>query len=227
MCKVAAFLPDADFARKGRNATHIDELIRVARFSKYEPAINQKHENDIGEDGFNYFEAYFRDFDGKYYQVRFSAALNSHEETVYSIGVVRQRRLPADAGSSSRGEALKSGRKPSGDIIYTSSDKSQVIKSAIQLAYERALANKGEDFPHGEQYRRRTDTLSNREVLERAYEVVDRQKLTEGQRYAMEVFHRHLDKLRDSNSSPEPMAFKELCSYITTPLPECRAMSLS
>ena len=205
MCKVAAFLPDADFARKGRIATHIDELIHVARFSKYEPAINQKHENDIGEDGVNYFEAYFRDFDGKYYQVRFPAALNSHEETVYSIGVVRQRRLPADAGSSSRGEALKSGRKPSGDIIYTSSDKSQVIKSAIQLAYERALANKGEDFPHGEQHRRRTGTLSNREVLERAYEVVDRQKLTEGQRYAMEVFHRHLDKLRDSNSSPEPM----------------------
>ncbi len=47
------------------------------------------------------------------------------------------------------------------------------------------------------QNRRRTATLSNREVLERAYEVVDRQKLTEGQRSAMEVFQRHLEKLRE------------------------------
>ena len=45
------------------------------------------------------------------------------------------------------------------------------------------------------------DTPTNREVLERAYEVVDRQKITDGSGYAIEAFHRHLDKLRATNCS--------------------------
>ena len=140
--KVEAILSDDAYALKGRAATHIDELIQVARFKGYDPDVNQKHENDIGEDGFNYFEAYFRDLDGKYYLVRFSAALNAQEETVYSIGQIRQRSFPADAGSSSKKEALKNGRKASGDIIYSSESKSQEVKTALQLAYEKALKKK-------------------------------------------------------------------------------------
>ena len=143
--KVEAVLSDDAYALKGRAATHIDELIQVARFKGYDPDLNQKHENDIGEDGFNYFEAYFRDLDGKYYLVRFSAALNAQEETVYSIGQIRQRSFPADAGSSSKKEALKNGRKASGGIIYTSEAKSQELKTAVQIAYEKALKKKSED----------------------------------------------------------------------------------
>lgn len=117
----------------------IDELIKVARFTKYRSDVNQKHENDIGEDGFNYFRSFFRDFDGKYYEVTFSAGLNEQEETAYSIGNIRQRSFPAGTGSSSRTEALKGGKKASGDIIYTSAAKSQAEKTAIALAYEKAL----------------------------------------------------------------------------------------
>ena len=128
-------LPDKDYALKGRAATHIDELIRVARFDKYGADVDHKHENDIGEDGFNYFEANFRDYDGKYYRVPFSAAINENMETVYSIGKIRQRRFPANRGSSPETGALNSGRKPSEDIIYSSFDKSQEAKSAIKIAY--------------------------------------------------------------------------------------------
>lgn len=143
--KIKNLLPDDVYARKGRAATHIDELIQVARFREYKSDLFQKHENDIGEDGFNYYEANFMDFDGRYYRIRFSAGINANEETVYSIGQIRERRSPAGGGSSSN-EALKNGRKPSNNtIIYTSEEKSQEVKSAILLAYEKALEKKETD----------------------------------------------------------------------------------
>ena len=60
---------------------------------------------------------FFRDLDGEYYLVPFSAGLNAQEETAYSIGKPRQRSFPADTGSSSQKEALKNGRKASEDVI--------------------------------------------------------------------------------------------------------------
>jgi len=56
-----------------------------------------------------------------------------------AITTARQKSFPADTGSSSQKEALKNGRKASKDIIYTSSSKSQEVKSAVQIAYEKAL----------------------------------------------------------------------------------------
>ena len=50
-----------------------------------------------------------------------------------------KRRFPAGNGSSSDKEALKNGRKPSDTIIYTSYYNSQEVKTAIQIAYEKAL----------------------------------------------------------------------------------------
>ena len=163
--KAETFLSDTKYLLKGRAATHIDELIQVAHFDGYEPDINQKHENDIGEDGFNYFKSFFRDFDGKYYEVPLSAALNEPEETAYSIGKIRQRRFPADPGSSSGREALNSGRKPSENIIYSSTDKSQQEKSAFALAYEAASKKT-------QKQDRSTDSVSNRSLLANAFEGV-------------------------------------------------------
>lgn len=141
--KVEQYLSDEDYARKSRAAAHLDELIKVARFDDYEPDRNGKHKNDIGEDGFNYFIAYFMDEDGKYYEISFSAALNADAETAYSIGEIRKRKAPASPGSSTKtGGAQKNGRKPSGGIIYTSGPNSQEVKSAVQLAYEKAIASK-------------------------------------------------------------------------------------
>ena len=104
----------------------------------------KKHEKCIGEDGFNYYQAFFRDFDGQYYLIRFSSGINRAEETVYSVGRIWKRRFPAGGGSSSTREALNSGRKPSEAIVRTSEAKSQEIKTAVQIAYEKALKEKTE-----------------------------------------------------------------------------------
>ena len=134
-----ALLSDNEFFIKANAAAHIDELIQIARFTGYQADENNKHKNDIGEDGFNYFEAYFRDADGGYYQVPFSAGINAEEETTYSIGKIRKRRFPTSTGSSSNVRRSKDGRKSSDSIIYTSEGKSQEIKSAIAIAWEKAM----------------------------------------------------------------------------------------
>ena len=123
--KVEQFMNDEDFARKGRAAVHIDELIQVARFNGYQADRNNKHENDIGEDGFNYFEAFFLDADESYYKLPLSVALNGAEETAYNIGKPEKRRFPASTGSSSTKGGAQMGRKPSAGIIRTADTKSQ------------------------------------------------------------------------------------------------------
>ena len=121
------YLPNDVYALKGRVATHIDELIQVSRKNGYAPNRSESHVNDIGEDGFNYFDGYFRDTDKKsYYKIHFSAGLNENDETVYSIGDIRRRKFPTVTGSSSteRG-AHKNGGELSDGIVRTSEDKSQ------------------------------------------------------------------------------------------------------
>lgn len=141
--KVEAFMSDESFSLKGRIATHIDEMIKVAKFQKYKADEIGKHENDIGEDGFNYYDAYFEDFDGKYYRVRLSAALNENQETAYSIGKVTERKSPASSGSSSNEGGALNGRSSSTVIIRTSGPNSQEVKTAVRAAFEKALAEKG------------------------------------------------------------------------------------
>ena len=94
-------------ALKGRIAGHIDEVIQTSRQFKSRPDVGGKHRNDIGEDGFNYYAAYFEDAGGEYYRVVFSAGVNGDAETAYSIGDIQQRRHPAGNGSSApKGGAL-------------------------------------------------------------------------------------------------------------------------
>ncbi len=140
-----ALLSDKEFARKARVAGHIDELIQVARFKGYREDVNAAHKNDIGEDGFNSYLAFFRDNDGRYYRVRFTAGLNDTEETAYSIGGIKRRSLPAKSDGSSgisagAHGAVEASPAPS---IYTSDGESQP-QSEISLAYQRALAEKQE-----------------------------------------------------------------------------------
>ena len=68
--EVNELLPDDQYYLKGLAATHIDELIQVARFNKWTPDRDGKHFNDIGEDGFNSYKAGFMNFDGKYFSRR-------------------------------------------------------------------------------------------------------------------------------------------------------------
>ena len=70
--------------------------------------------------------AYFRDFDGSYYRVPVSAALNQDMETAYSIGTIRKRESNRRRGSSSRNGGAQSGALNSPTrLIYTSEENSQ------------------------------------------------------------------------------------------------------
>lgn len=147
--KARALLSDDSFALKGRIAGHIDELIQVGTFDGYEEDIDGSHENDIGEDGFHYYKAYFKDGgeNGGYYQVDFSSGLNGEEETAYSIGNITKRKFPSRHGSSGNAGALSGTRKPSGNTNTTKSQKSQE-KTPMQLAYEAAMRKQQEEGQH-------------------------------------------------------------------------------
>ena len=109
-----------------RVASQIDEIVRVGKLERHRDDRRNKHKNDIGEDGFNYYNAYFRDFDGSYYRVPVSAALNQDMETAYSIGEIRKRESNRRRGSSSRNGGAQSGALNSPTrIIYTSEGNSQ------------------------------------------------------------------------------------------------------
>ena len=125
--KLEKFLDDESFSLKGRAATH------------------------IGEDGFRYYEAYFRDIDGENYKVRFSAGLNGQEETVYSIGKIEKRRpsIP-NRGSSSQREALKTDQRPSGLIMRTSGGKVKKKNPLYKLLLKKRCKRKtGYSAPNG------------------------------------------------------------------------------
>ena len=141
------YLSEDEYALKGRIVAHIDELVQVSKFDRYK-ADDGHHENDVGEDGFNYYRAYFRDGgeEGKYYGVTISAGINNTGETVWSMGSIRERSPSPSRGSSSNhsGERRSnSGRKASSmGIIYTSEGKSQEQKTEMQRAFEKARAKK-------------------------------------------------------------------------------------
>ena len=166
--KVRDLLTDYEYEVKSRMAAHIDELVKVGRFEGHKNDYAGNHKNDIGEDGFNYYNAYFKDIDGKYYHVPISAGVNGNEETVYSIGNIQKRRYSTGLGSSSNGGAQKSGAVPSGDIIVYSVGESQV-QNSMKEAFEKAKQgkeNKGN-------YSREMDTVK---ALERQVELLREQR---------------------------------------------------
>lgn len=138
-------LDDASYGVKMRAAAHIDELVQVGRFDRYIEDRRGAHENDIGEDGFNYYTAYFRDFDGNHYRITFSAGVNENDETVYSIGRIRKRESITRRGPSSGVEA--GGAQSRRNRLSSSSsiaDREGNVKgkTAVELAFERARERK-------------------------------------------------------------------------------------
>lgn len=138
-------LDDASYGVKLRAAAHIDELVQVGRFDRYIEDRRGAHENDIGEDGFNYYTAYFRDFDGSYYRVTFSAGVNENNETVYSIGRIRKRESITRRGSSSgveAGGAQSRRNRLSSNRSIADRNGNVKGKTAVELAFERAREKK-------------------------------------------------------------------------------------
>ena len=159
-----AFLSDAEYYTKENAAGHLDELVQTALFSNYQEDQNHRHANDIGEDGFNYYTAYFEDGDGKYFRVPISVGINGNGETAYSIGRVRERKTRTGRGSSAQRvrsasdfSGAQNGTGLSANTYTTNASSRQGGKTEMQIALEKALAKKGvtyeQNFDRGQENR--------------------------------------------------------------------------
>lgn len=116
-------LSDEAYRLKETAAAHIDEIVLTGEFSHNMEDIGGVHQNDIGEDGFNSYVAYFEDHDGQYYRISFVSALNGNEETAYSIGNIQKRKKPTTGnGSSTRESGALNGDRLSTDSISRSAE---------------------------------------------------------------------------------------------------------
>lgn len=96
---------DNEYETKLNAATHIDELVKVSKHKNQKPDIDGKH-GAFAEDGWKYRTAWFQDFDGRYYKLSFSVALNKDGSVIYNIGDIEERSLPTINGSSVKDGAL-------------------------------------------------------------------------------------------------------------------------
>ena len=104
-------MSESAFERKVNAASHIDELAQISmRGKKNTPDYNARH-GAMAADGWNYRTAYFRDFDGRYYKVTISTALNPEGRIIYNVGHMKEEAFPkikgsyAENGNGPRGNA--------------------------------------------------------------------------------------------------------------------------
>ncbi len=127
-------------ALKAKIAGHIDELIQTAQKFKTHPDLGGKHQNDIGEDGFHYYYAYFENDDGQYYRVVFSAGINADEQTAYSIGQMDKRKRPAITGSSTNDGGAQGAAASSETSITQAARESKPQNPDGQKSYGGSLS---------------------------------------------------------------------------------------
>lgn len=104
-------MSESAFERKVNAASHIDELAQISmRGKENTPDYNARH-GAMAADGWNYRTAYFRDFDGRYYKVTISTALNPEGRIIYNVGHMKEEAFPkikgsyAEDGNGPRGNA--------------------------------------------------------------------------------------------------------------------------
>lgn len=118
-------MSESAFERKVNAASHIDELAQISmRGKKNTPDYNARHDA-MAADGWNYRTAYFRDFDGRYYKVTISTALNPEGTIIYNVGHMKEEAFPkikgsyAENGNGPRGNASTNSISTSGGNVNT------------------------------------------------------------------------------------------------------------
>ena len=82
-------MSNEEFAVKLRVESHIDEIAETA-IKENKPLTPDDKEPEVAKDGFEYRTAYFEDFDGSYYKIRFSVGHNGTIATVYNVGKIKE-----------------------------------------------------------------------------------------------------------------------------------------
>ena len=137
-------MSDTAYERKINAATHIDEL---AETSKRKGSIKPDEENRHGgfaSDGWMYRTAYFMDFDGKYYKVTISAAINSDGNTIYNIGQMKEEASPKVKGSRA-----KTGDGPRG--FASSNNSVSGNNGSVKQKFSRELDSDGRKLTEAQQ----------------------------------------------------------------------------
>ena len=133
-------MSESAFERKVNAAAHIDELAQISmRGKKNTPDYNARH-GAMAADGWNYRTAYFRDFDGRYYMVTISTALNPEGTIIYNVGHMKEEAFPkikgsyAENGNGPRGNASTNSIPTSGGNVNSNnlSDRKSAQLAVIE-----------------------------------------------------------------------------------------------
>lgn len=157
-------MSESAFERKVNAASHIDELAQISmRGKENTPDYNARH-GAMAADGWNYRTAYFRDFDGRYYKVTISTALNPEGKIVYNIGKMQERSIPQISGSSGMSGALR--EDASIDSIPTSGGNVNTEKfSTGRSIGEMAAVDTGRTVQENGLYRRDTGDAASEDAI--------------------------------------------------------------
>nr|DAJ51083.1 MAG TPA: Type I restriction enzyme Methylase [Caudoviricetes sp.] len=158
-------MSESAFERKVNAAAHIDELAQISmRGKKNTPDYNARH-GAMAADGWNYRTAYFRDFDGRYYMVTISTALNPEGTIIYNVGHMKEEAFPkikgsyAENGNGPRGNA-------STDSISTGGGNVNTEKfSTGRSIEEMAGVDTGRTVQENGLYRRDTGDAASKDAI--------------------------------------------------------------
>lgn len=159
-------MSESAFERKVNAAAHIDELAQISmRGKKNTPDYNARH-GAMAADGWNYRTAYFRDFDGRYYQVTISTALNPEGTIIYNVGHMKEEAFPkikgsyAENGNGPRGNASTDSISTGGGNVNT--EKEFTTGRSIE---EMAGVDTGRTVQENGLYRRDTGDAASKDAI--------------------------------------------------------------
>ena len=146
--EVVEFLGVSDYDAKTNAALHIDEIVKVSKFTRRAADYNSRHDAD----NFSYRTAYFMDYDGKYYKLEVSVKEHMGDKTVYNIGNIEKRSSPLNGSSqingrsgTSRDNADALRRTSTADTISQNEDN--VNSQSMQDGVKYSLAYTTENEP--------------------------------------------------------------------------------
>ena len=129
-------LTDEEYEAKLNAEAHIDELASVSRpdkNGKIDIDADSRH-GDFASNGWKYRTAFFKDFDGAYYEVRISTAIGEDGKVrIYNVGKMKNRAFPNLVGSSDLSDGARWGNDS--------------VRSMIPQAETEVKQNSPDDLP--------------------------------------------------------------------------------
>lgn len=158
-------MSESAFERKVNAASHIDELAQVSmRGKENTPDYNAKH-GAMAADGWNYRTAYFRDFDGRYYKVTISTALNPEGRIIYNVGHMKEEAFPKIKGSYAENDNGPRGNASTNSIPISGGNVNTEKLSTGRSIDEMAGVDSGRTVQENGLYRRDTGDAASEDAM--------------------------------------------------------------